>query len=300
MIRRGGLRFDRAVFGWTCCVFLAATAVCVARQTRVYEAVGVLQILRPQVMTVNAEVLDASIRSSVDMNTIRAVMDSATMMRWVSDRMSAEERADFFKPYGLSDQSFEAFDHIVRSNRRLNMEPRSLILKMRYRHPDRRVASRVVEMFLNEGVAYEARVRGDETRAAIEQLEQRANAQKKLADESKRTLEEYRNRQSGLNEEQLKLDTGYQDLEKKTALNKQVHEMILKRLAEASGGRDDAAHIGWKVIDAPVAPAEDGYLIAPLVVTATWGAGFSMIAGGFCALIFRRKSQSSIQSEGLS
>jgi len=292
-------RSDGRIFWWTLCILLGAVAVHVSRQTRLYEATGVLEIPRPKITVVgNHEVVDAEIRSEYEVNTVLEVVASKAMMLRVLDRLTVGDRDTFFGLHGISDPSAESFQRLIQANRTLSLDKAAFAIRMSLRHPDRHMATRIVKLFLNECVAYEARVRGDETKAALEALERRAEAAKHQAAEMERVSVDYRNNHSDLNGAALAGDESYQALLKKAAVEKNLSEMILIRLAEARK-EDGGVATGWRISKPPLTPGEDDYLIMPLVVTALWGTGIAVVGGVLSAIMFTRRPPVVAQTKAL-
>jgi hypothetical protein len=297
-VRQWRRRFNGRLFFGVFIVLMIVTAIYVSRQPRLYEARGMLELPRPVIQVLNTEVEDASIQSGYDVNTVLAVMASQTMTHWVMDRLTSEERRAFFEPYGLSDQSDEVLQRLIRANRTLAAEPRSYAIWMRYRHPDRHIASRIVELVLDQSVDYDARVRGDERRGAMENLKLRAEQAGLQAEERAQEVVNYKKRWPNLSAAELERDETYQALVKKAEIGKNLHAMILKRLDDV---RDTEGHEagGWRIGQPPGTPDEGDYLIAPLAVTFGWGTLIATVTAGLAAVLFQRRSVPVNQPEGL-
>jgi hypothetical protein len=230
------------------------------------------------------------------MNTILTAMASQTMTHWVMDRLTPEERRAFFVPYGRGNQSEETFQQLIRSNRTLVVDPLSHGIWVRYRHPDRHMASRIVELVLDQTVVYNTRVRTDEARAAWEYLKLRADQEGLRAKELALEVVNYKNHRPNISPEEFEQDESYQALVKKAENGKNLHEMIAKRLTEAVD-REGHEGDGWRISQPTVVPDEDDYLIAPLLVSGGWGMLIAAASAGLASVVIQRRPFSNPQLE---
>jgi hypothetical protein len=289
-------RFNARLFFSVLIVMLTATVIYVSKQTKMYEASGMLELPRPVIQTINVDAVESSIRSDYDMNTILTVMASQTMTHWVMDRLTPEERRAFFVPYGRGNESEETFQQLIRSNRKLVVDALSHGIWVRYRHPDRHMASRIVELVLDQTVVYNTRVRTDEARAAWEYLKLRADQEGLRAKELALEVVNYKNRRPNISPEEFEQDESYQALVKKAENGKNLHEMIAKRLTEAVD-REGHEGDGWRISQPTVVPDEDDYLIAPLLVSGGWGALIAAASAGLASVVIQRRPFSNPQAE---
>ena len=292
-------RFDGLIFWWTLCLLLCAVAVLVARQTRLYEATGVLEIPRPKLpMVGNHEVVDAWIRSEYEINTVLEVVASKAMISWVFDRLTVEERSVFFRLHGITDHSAEPFQRLIQANRTLSLDKVTFEIRMSYRHPDRHMASRIVDLFLKEGVAFDARVKTNEATAARQYLEQRAEHARQRVQVCEQAAFAYLQSRLTISGGEQEAKETYESLIRKTEIEANLHKQILARLSDMHAA-DKSAVNGWRISQAPITPGEDDYLLAPLLVTAAGGLAIAIITGVLAALLFKRRTIPSNQSEAL-
>jgi hypothetical protein len=281
------IRFSGHIFWWVFIAGMIATTTGVAWQTRWYEATGELEIPRV-VRESGGEVVEtSSISSRVDLNTVIAILASKRMAEWVTSRLSEEEREAFLLPYGQVKNSDKDIARIIVANRTLAGLRHTLRIEIRYRHPDRRIAARVADLFLKEAVAYEARVRVDETIQAFAYLERRAEQAAREAGQASAAVLAYREERPGLIESAWSDDESYQALVKKAEKEKQVHAMILARIADARAM--DKHESGWRISRSPQIPETNKYLLRPLVVMAAQGLVIAVITGIVAAVLFSGK-----------
>lgn len=282
-------RFNGRVF---CAVFVAmmiAVTVYAWRQPRVYEARGELEIRRivplPDAPAMVVE--ESAISCGEDLNTTREVVASRVMLRRVTDRLSVNERDAFLEPYGRGGDSDEAIEQLIRTNRILAMAPKTWRLELRFRHPDRLIASRIVEVFLDESVAYEAGRRMDDTAYAVRMLTERSEQVAKQVETFHRELAAYRESRPELGATELEKDDAYQALSKKAEDDRKLHKMILERLSDANSG--DQRGWGWRIIQAPTVPSADEYLRAPIFRNLGWGVLLAAATAALAAVVFKRQ-----------
>ena len=82
-------------------VVFSSALVYTFSQTKIYESSASVQILRqdPRVMQTEA-VVDTTIRSTEDLNTLVRVMESALIIERVNQRITGEDLRQFMAPYG--------------------------------------------------------------------------------------------------------------------------------------------------------------------------------------------------------
>jgi capsular exopolysaccharide synthesis family protein len=175
-------------------VIFSSVLVYTLSQTKIYQSRSLIQILRrdPTVLKVQS-VTDNDVRSLEDLNTIVQILESATIIQKVSDRLTGEKLAQFMAPYlkgGRGDPLTPA--EVLFKNRRVLPRRMSLIIEVQYRHPDRILAADIANMFVDEFIAYNSRVRIDESMKAVDELRARVNDQRKKVEELATRLQTYR------------------------------------------------------------------------------------------------------------
>jgi capsular exopolysaccharide synthesis family protein len=166
-------------------VIFSSVLVYTLSQTKIYQSRSLIQILRrdPSVLKVQS-VTDNDVRSLEDLNTIVQILESATIIQKVSDRLTGEKLAQFMAPFvkgGSGDPLTPA--EVLFRNRRVIPRRMSLIIEVQYRHPDRVIASEIANMFVDEFISYNSRVRIAESMKAVDELRARVNDQRKKVEE---------------------------------------------------------------------------------------------------------------------
>lgn len=175
---------------------LVFSAAAIFTFTRVpqFQSVASVQVLRgdPVVMQVQA-VVNNDIRSAEDLNTQVKVLESFAIVQRVSERLVGDELKQFLAPYtkeGSADPVSPA--EIIFKNRKIVPVRLSLVLQVQYTHPDKFIASKVANLFIDEYIAYNSRLRIEDSMKAVDDLKERAEQQKKKVEELAINLQAYR------------------------------------------------------------------------------------------------------------
>jgi succinoglycan biosynthesis transport protein ExoP len=173
----------------------SAAAIYTFTRTPEFQSVASVQLLRngPVVMQVQ-EVVNNDIRSAEDLNTQVKVLESFAIIQRVSDRLTGEELKTFMAPYlkTSSTGSTTTPAEIIYRNRKIVPVRLSLVLQVQYSHPDKVIAAKVANLFIDEYIAYNSRQRIEDSMKAVDDLKERAEQQKKKVEEIARNLQAYR------------------------------------------------------------------------------------------------------------
>lgn len=172
----------------------SAAAIYTFTRVPLFQSVASVQVLRgdPVVMQVQA-VVNNDIRSAEDLNTQVKVLESFAIVQRVSERLTGEDLKSFLAPYqkeGGADPVNPAA--IIFSNRKIVPVRLSLVLQVQYTHPDKFIASKVANLFIDEYIAYNSRLRIEDSMKAVDDLKERAEQQKKKVEELAINLQAYR------------------------------------------------------------------------------------------------------------
>lgn len=207
-------------------VVFSSSLVFTFSQTKIYESTATVQIFRsdPKIMQVQA-VMDNDIRSAEDLNTQVKILESGAIIQKVAERLTGEDLRQFLAPFekdGKSDPG--SAGSIIARNRKIVPQRLSLILAVQFQHPDRFMAAKVANLFVEEYMAYNARVRIDESMRAVEDLKVRVEQQRKKVDELAINLQAYREKNNLVSLDQRK------DIvtEKLKALNSYVTQTTMR------------------------------------------------------------------------
>ena len=186
-------------------VVFSSSLVYTLSLTKVYESTATVQIFRrdPAVMQVQ-QVMDNDIRGAEDLNTQLKVMESATIIQKVAERITGDDRAAFLAPYvGASGDTAFIADTLAK-NRKLQLQRLTLIITVSYDHPDRFVAAKVANFFADEYLAHNTRLRADDAARAFDDLKNTADDQRKKVDQLAKRLQEYKEKNNEVSLDQRK------------------------------------------------------------------------------------------------
>jgi succinoglycan biosynthesis transport protein ExoP len=117
---------------------------------------------------------------------------------------------------------------VIFKNRKIVPVRLSLVLQVQYSHPDKFIAAKVANLFIDEYIAYNSRLRIEDSMKAVDDLKERAEQQKKKVEELAINLQAYREKNK-----MVSLDKGKDIVtEKLKALNAYVTQTTA-RLNEA-------------------------------------------------------------------
>ena len=123
----------------------------------------------------------------------------------MADRLTGNDLVLFKAPY-VKDGDAEALSvpGIIKRNRKIVPQRLSLVIAIQYDHPDASVAAKVANLFVDEYITYNARVRIDESMKAVDDLKVRAEEQRKKVDELAVKLQNYREKSNLVSLDQRK------------------------------------------------------------------------------------------------
>jgi len=175
-------------------------------QTKTYLSTASVQVFRrdPVVMQVQG-VVDNEIRSAEDLNTQVKVLESFAIVQRVADRLSGDDLKQFLAPYtDGAEETPTSPAGILAGNRKIVPIRLSLILQVQYSHPNRFVAAKVANLFVDEFIAHNSRLRIEESMKAVDDLKIRADQQKKRVEELAISLQAYREKNNLVSLDQRK------------------------------------------------------------------------------------------------
>lgn len=185
---------------------VAFAVVYTLRQTKLYTAEATLEILRsaPAVIPVR-EVSDTDIRSAEDLNTQVRALRSQPVFQRVAERIQGEDLRRFMAPY----QTGAASDPVnpgalLPFNYHVLPQRSTLVIALQYEHPDPEIAARVANLFVDEYIAYRARLRSDDATRALADLKKNAGEQQVKVEELERRLQSYKEQNSMVSLDQRK------------------------------------------------------------------------------------------------
>jgi len=163
--------------------------------TPIYQSVAMVQVLRrgSQVLHV-VDVVDSSVTSDTDFNTQMKLLESFAMVQNVLARLNEDELRHLTEPYKKRFGQPKSAAEIIYENRKIVYQRLTLMLAIQFRHPDPKTAARIANLFAEEYIGYNSRIRVEESLKAIDELKDRADQQRKRVDEIANSLQAYRQR----------------------------------------------------------------------------------------------------------
>jgi succinoglycan biosynthesis transport protein ExoP len=186
-------------------VIFSSALVYTLSQTKIYQSSTTVQIFRrdPTVMQVQA-VTDNEIRSAEDLNTQVKIMESSAIIQKVAERLTGDELRQFMEPYSANAAESILPAEILAKNRKIVPQRLTLIIQVLYQHPNRFIAAKVANLFADEFIAYNARVRIDESMKAVEELKNHADEQRRKVALMAVNLQGYREKNNMVSLDQRK------------------------------------------------------------------------------------------------
>jgi succinoglycan biosynthesis transport protein ExoP len=226
-------------------VIFASTAIFTFTRVKLYQSSANIQILRndPVVLQVQ-NVQDNSVRSAEDLNTQVKVLESSLIVQKVAEDLKGAELEAFTAPYKREEGGSVSVTGILTSNRKITTIRSSLIVTIQYTHPDPVIAAKVANYFANEYIAYNARVKVDDSMKAVEDLKERADEQKKKVEQMANALQDYREKNGMISLDQRK-DTVTETLKKlnlayaDTTARRTEAEVRLKQMKDLQAAKGD-------------------------------------------------------------
>jgi polysaccharide biosynthesis transport protein len=176
-------------------------------QTKIYAAGASVQIFRsdPTVLKGVEQVVDNTVRSTENLNTVVEVLSSGSIIQKVAERITGNEMVQFMAPYEkrLGSDPVTPLE-VLGQNRKIAPKRLSLVINVIYTHPDRQTAAKVANLFVDEFIAYNARVRIDESMKAVEELKIRAEQQERTVKDLATELQTYREKNNMISLDQRK------------------------------------------------------------------------------------------------
>ncbi len=177
-------------------VVLSSAIVYTASATQIYQSTATVHILRddPTVMKMQA-VVDTEIRGAEDLNTQVKLLESANIIDKVAERLTGDDLRQFLLPYQKGKESDPVTPHgLIAQNRKVVPQRLSLVIAIQYEHPDRLIAAKVANYFVEEFINFNNRVRIEESLKAVDDLDVRARQQEQKVEELAIELQTYRER----------------------------------------------------------------------------------------------------------
>jgi uncharacterized protein involved in exopolysaccharide biosynthesis/Mrp family chromosome partitioning ATPase len=176
-------------------VTMLAAAAYTFLSTPIYGGTVSVQVLKhgAQILRV-ADVVESSVTTDTDFNTQIKVLESITIIQNVAARLTPDELKLLTDPYKSRTGEPPSAVGIIYEHRKIVPQRLSLIVAIQYLHPSPKMAARVANLLASEYIAYNSRLRIEESLKAVDELKDRADQQRKRVDEIANSLQAFRQR----------------------------------------------------------------------------------------------------------
>lgn len=174
-------------------VVFSSSLVFTLSETKIYQSSATVQIFRrdPTIMQVQ-QVVDTDIRSAEDLNTQIKVIESASIIQRVAERITGDDLRAFLAPYEKTSAEVAFVADILARSRKVTPQRLTLVVTISYQHADRFVAAKVANLFAEAYLDYNQSLRTLESSKAVEDLKGTADEQQRLVERMARELQDYK------------------------------------------------------------------------------------------------------------
>lgn len=190
-------------------VVFSSSLVYTLSETKIYQSTATVQILRRDLnpMPGVQQVADSEIRSAEDLNTQIKIIESTSLVRRVAERLKDDDLKRFLAPYERNEGQTSAPDFVpdtIAKNRKVVPQRLTLVVMISYQHPDRMMAAKVANFFVEEYMKYNKGVRDSDMSKAVDDLQVTVDAQRRKVDELAQKLQAYKERNKTVSLDQRK------------------------------------------------------------------------------------------------
>lgn len=147
---------------------------------------------------------DSQISSAEDLNTQVDILESHAIIDNVAAHLTGATLDKFLAPYQNSSGHVPHVADILLNNRRIVPERLSYIIEIQYEHPDKGIAALVANLFASEYIAYNEKLRVNQSMQAVDELRLRADEQRTKVDSIAAAIQAYREKNNLVSLDQRK------------------------------------------------------------------------------------------------
>ncbi|MBI5690768.1 MAG: polysaccharide biosynthesis tyrosine autokinase [Verrucomicrobia bacterium] len=187
-------------------VIFSSSLVYTLSDTKIYQSSATLQILRRDLTPMPGvqQVVENDIRSAEDLNTQIKVIESATIIMRVAERVKGDDLRAFLAPYDRTSADITWVAEKIAKNRKVVPQRLTLVVTVAYQHPDRFVAAKIANLFVEEYLNHNQRQRNADLSNAVKDLQVTVDDQRKKVDQLARNLQAYKERNKTVSLDQRK------------------------------------------------------------------------------------------------
>lgn len=165
-------------------VVFSSSVVYTLNETKVFQSSATVQILRRDLTPMPGvqQVAESEIRSAEDLNTQIKVIESGTLIRRVAERLKGDELRQFLAPYEKVEKPHgETLFAVetINKNRKVIPQRLTLVVTVAFQHPDRVIAAKVANYFVDEYMKYNKGLRDTDLAKAVDDLQVTVDTQRK-------------------------------------------------------------------------------------------------------------------------
>ncbi len=187
-------------------VVFSSALVYTLSETKIFQSSATVQILRREATPMQGvqQVTDNDIRSAEDLNTQIKVIESVNIIQRVAERIKGDDLRAFLAPYERTGSETVFVAETIAKNRKVIPQRLTLVVNVSYQHPDRFVAAKVANLFVEEYLNNNQRLRTADLTKAMEDLQVTVDDQSKKVDQLARKLQSYKEKNKTVSLDQRK------------------------------------------------------------------------------------------------
>jgi capsular exopolysaccharide synthesis family protein len=187
-------------------VVFSSSLVYTLGDTKIYQSSATVQILRRDMTPMPGvqQITENDIRSAEDLNTQIKVIESLTIVKRVADRIKGDDLRMFLAPYEKTSADTAFVAETIARNRKVIPQRLTLVVTVAYQHPDRFVAAKVANLFVEEYLNHNQRLRNADLTKAVDDLQVTVDDQRKKVDQLAQKLQTYKERNKTVSLDQRK------------------------------------------------------------------------------------------------
>ncbi|MDX2187239.1 MAG: polysaccharide biosynthesis tyrosine autokinase [Opitutaceae bacterium] len=174
-----------------------ASIIVTVMATPIYSSFSLVQVLKrsSQVLQV-IDVVESTIANDTDFNTQTKLIESVALAQAVAERLTPEEIVLLTEPYQTGGTETTSPVSVIMKNRSVRPQRLTLMVAIEVRHPSPRIAARVANLYAEEYIAYNSRLRVEESLKIVDELKDRADQQRKRVEDLANALHAFRQREN--------------------------------------------------------------------------------------------------------
>ncbi len=186
-------------------VVFSSSLVYTLSEPKIFQSSATVQIFRKDTTIMQGgQVLDTDIRGAEDLNTQIKIIESVSIIQRVASRITGDDLKAFLAPYEKSSADLAFVAETIAKNRKVVPQRLTLVVAIAYQHPDRFVAAKVANLFAEEYMNHNARLRSVSNSKAVEELQITVDDQRKKVDQLAQKLQNYKEKNKTVSLDQRK------------------------------------------------------------------------------------------------